>query len=240
MKHIYTLIITSLLLISGLHAQDFKFAFAAPDTFLLPSGDVNGLTVYFELTNTGSDSVELFANRISNDLVSGQDSYFCWDLCYGPAKDSADGAIMIAPGDTTNFAQYVQLLSNGVDGKSSVTMDFVNANDTSQRIARTYHFFVGGAVTSNERIDLSQAGLTKIFPNPANTHMNISYELPTNIHQGHIRIVNLIGASVANHAVTSSNDNLTISTASLPSGLYFANLIVGDQSVASKKFVVSH
>jgi len=222
-----------------LKAQDFQFIEAEPDTFFLNGQALDDFTVFFDIVNTSStDTLNILASRISNELAPGHQSFFCWDLCYDSTVNVSEQALSLLPGDTTRF-QYLTLVPNGLAGQSSVTMLFASTDSSGESIRRTYHFSVSGSSTTSLESQ-SRVSLNKIYPNPAHRKAYISYTLGSPGTSAELLLVNLIGKTMMRKSLSPSVRRTELDTSALPSGIYFLRLMEDGNNVASRKLIVRH
>jgi hypothetical protein len=217
----------------SLSAQSIRLQSLPGTVSFIPSGFFveTGLTV----VNQADSAVRIMAERVSNDLNGMQESYFCWDVCYGVDTDRSFGALQIQPGDSTDaFTLYFDPIGESAD--ASVTMRFFNRDDTTDFVEHTFHFSANA--TSIERAIPAQEALSPPFPNPAKVHTRFRYHLPSRTEKAELRIYNLIGRKVAHFMLEPNKDEFTLYTDRLQPGIHLAYLIADGKEVSSRKLVV--
>ncbi|MFT5602770.1 MAG: hypothetical protein ACI9N1_003030, partial [Flavobacteriales bacterium] len=85
----------------------------------------------------------------------------------------------------------------------------------------------------NARVELHS------YPNPAAEQVTIAYDMPTGIDNASIVITNEIGQEVFKTNISSSKGTELISTASLPSGIYFYSIQSNEVSSVTKKLLIT-
>jgi len=76
------------------------------------------------------------------------------------------------------------------------------------------------------------------FPNPASTHINLTYQLPEQEKQGIINVYNTAGQLIQSFPVDDSTDYVQFNTSNLPAGNYVYNLQVNNQLIKGYTFIV--
>ena len=75
----------------------------------------------------------------------------------------------------------------------------------------------------------------KVYPNPANDQLNLNLPVGKNYT---IHLVNMMGQEIANTVTT--RPNVTLSTNTIPVGIYILKIIDETGSIATKKIVIEH
>jgi hypothetical protein len=109
------------------------------------------------------------------------------------------------------------------------------ANDV---IDRTWHYFMDIPVGIQPVNTQNSGYLGQNFPNPAGDQTTI---LLNGIdHQMTLELVNMTGSVVSTSTLNNGTTSLTLSTASLPAGLYLYRLIDNGREVGSKRMQIIH
>lgn len=77
-------------------------------------------------------------------------------------------------------------------------------------------------------------------PNPARGFTNISYSLPSDARSARIVVKNLLGNVVSNENISTDSQSLRLDTGNFSNGIYIYSLMINNQSVMSKRLVVSN
>jgi hypothetical protein len=233
MKRFFTTMCLVWALSATLQAQDTTLAFLAPtlDTIQVEASTFEE-TLYFNLINLTSDTLNLQATRIGNNLQPGQGSYFCWDLCYDSLGDQSQSPISLAPGDTTSFGQYLVFKPNGLGGFSSVTMVFADVNGFA--ISRTFEYEVE-TVTSVISFDPAQGYLSNPYPNPTQGQATLQYRLPLGVGQAELQVIDLLGREVAQVPLTQPRGTAHIDLSQTQRGIYFLRLVTAEKALISRR-----
>jgi hypothetical protein len=87
----------------------------------------------------------------------------------------------------------------------------------------------------NDRISVKN-----LFPNPANDFALLQYNMAADVKEAKISLYNVLGATVKEYSLNRQSQQLNVDTRSLPNGVYFYQLTVDGQKVATKKLLVRH
>ncbi|MBP6456457.1 MAG: T9SS type A sorting domain-containing protein [Chitinophagaceae bacterium] len=117
----------------------------------------------------------------------------------------------------------------------------ISTSNTNETVLRSFiETNCGLAPMSNT--SLQEVGFQyDIYPNPSNNELNIDLNLNNNQNVAY-SLVNMVGQKVVDKKkenVTSGINKLQINTSSLPNGIYFLHLSVGDRNL-SNKIIVQH
>ncbi len=195
-----------------------------------------GEEVTVKVINTADTAQVVMVERITNSLGSGQESYFCWDVCYGPTTDRSVGGIRLTPGDsTTAFLLHFSPNGNSATGTIGIRF-FVRGNPTDHT---EYEFkFLDIATDLEDGFDPLVA-LGAPFPNPAKNQATIRYQLPFGTQEAHLRLYNLIGREIRRVQLDTHADEVTLLVNEIPAGLYFVYLRIDGKEVTSRKLIVA-
>lgn len=86
----------------------------------------------------------------------------------------------------------------------------------------------------------AQINISNIYPNPANDFAKLDYRLKSSTAKAKISFHNLLGATVEEHELNSSEKQLKINTRNWDNGVYFYQLMINGKKVATKKLIVRH
>ena len=88
---------------------------------------------------------------------------------------------------------------------------------------------------SSEKINVRN-----LYPNPASENTYLEYTISSTIKEAKIAFFNVLGATIKEYSLNKNSQKLTIDTRSMPNGVYFYQLTVDGQKVATKKLLVRH
>ena len=88
---------------------------------------------------------------------------------------------------------------------------------------------------ANDKISVSN-----IYPNPASEYADLDYNITANIRDAKLIIYNVLGSQMAELPLNRNDRKLRVNTKDMPTGLYFYQLSLDGQKVATKKMLVRH
>lgn len=115
--------------------------------------------IHCKVKNISTEPVKVWVTMDTTGCFEKHRAYFCWEQCYSygvtdPRKISTGKPITIAAGKDTNaFKAYIDptaIISEGIAGKSTLSFDFFNDDDPSDRVSATFTFVVGNASSVKE------------------------------------------------------------------------------------------
>ena len=88
--------------------------------------------------------------------------------------------------------------------------------------------------------DFSKVTITALYPNPADDHLTLDYNLPENLPSAKLVFFNLSGTVVASYGLENNDKTIKVNTNSWNEGTYFYQLSVNGRKMVSNKFLVMH
>ncbi len=76
------------------------------------------------------------------------------------------------------------------------------------------------------------------YPNPANSYIIFNYSFPPSINNVRIEIRNILGFEIRKNKLSSGTDNYRLETKRLNDGIYFYSVLVNEQVLTTKKFII--
>jgi hypothetical protein len=98
------------------------------------------------------------------------------------------------------------------------------------------------AIIRNDEIGIESRNecFLKIYPNPAGNFFIVEYKVPDFASNVKIRINDLKGTTIKEISLTSSQNQLVLSTETFINGTYICKLVVNSEVKASTKFIIAH
>lgn len=87
----------------------------------------------------------------------------------------------------------------------------------------------------NDRISVKN-----LYPNPANDYALLQYTMSSDVKDAKISLYNVLGATVKEYSLNRQSPPLRVDTRQFPNGVYFYQLTVEGQKVATKKLLIRH
>lgn len=88
--------------------------------------------------------------------------------------------------------------------------------------------------------DFSKVTITALYPNPADDHLTLDYNVPKNLPSAKLIFFNLSGTVIASYGLANNETQIKVTTANWMEGTYFFQLSVNGRKMKSDKFIVIH
>ena len=88
--------------------------------------------------------------------------------------------------------------------------------------------------------DFSKVTITALYPNPADDHLTLDYNVPENLPSAKLIFFNLSGTVIASYGLANNETKIKVTTANWMEGTYFFQLSVNGRKMKSDKFIVIH
>ncbi|HSI91528.1 MAG TPA: T9SS type A sorting domain-containing protein [Adhaeribacter sp.] len=198
------------------------------------------LAATFAVVNTSSQAENIVVARKMISEVPGSENNFCWGVnCYPPNVSVSPDAETI-PANGTNSSFIADYTPNNQQGITVIRYSFFREFGTPDSAHVTITFDASSAVASTRKnIDHSEM-IGMPSPNPANSITSIPFNVPLSARSSKLRIMNAIGGIVKEVELPKKQGNAIVVTSDLQSGIYFYNLQIDGNSVATKKLIVRH
>lgn len=213
----------------------------SPNAIIVQEGtpDSVELITYLNVKNIGSKTIDVLCKKSQLSMLDSTEVTICWaGACYPPSYNISPNAQTITPGQTiTEFVgHYTQAAFHHFKPGESVIRwvfyDKSNVND-SMSVTVKYTSYPLGVDDAKTKLGM----LSNAYPNPSAAHASFSYAIPSGV-TGEIIIRNLLGSTVYNAQLYSSNGKVTISTENLSDGIYFYSLVIDGRVSQTKKLIV--
>jgi hypothetical protein len=180
--------------------------------------------------NNTSSPIDVKVRRTANDLAAYHQSYFCWDICYGPGKDESDDPMTIEPGDTADYFRGY-LKPYNTPGTSQVMYCFFNQTDVSDStcILITYIIEQSSGVASASYI------LSEAYPNPVSESLTVPY-LVSSVQNASISVSDMFGRTLLHKELNAPSGTIKIDVSEFASGVYLYTLVT-ERGTITRRFV---
>jgi hypothetical protein len=183
--------------------------------------------------NNSSSTQEIYLQRKIISLVPGHLSYFCFGItCYPPGVSKSPDNLTLTAGSTDESVKTY------IDPRSTVGVSTVNysynnlAKTDSACLLLTYDMALTGIVNN------SHLKFVKVFPNPADENINLTFNTEKVYAKSEIQISDLSGRVVVSETVSTTEGLIKLDVSTLPAGIYVCNLVADGLSIARDKVIV--
>lgn len=183
-------------------------------------------------TNTSSTTKDFKAIRTDNTLTTGQESYFCWGLCYG--VNTNESLPMTIAGNDLDKTFSLHLKTKGIVGTASITISIVDAADVDDATSFTITF---DATTGIYTFDLAPATLGVPYPVPAKEVLFATYDASATRQTASVELYTLSGAKVWSQPI-SGTGTLRMERGTLPAGTYILRLLLDEKMLMTRRIIL--
>ncbi|MCB0819634.1 MAG: T9SS type A sorting domain-containing protein [Bacteroidetes bacterium] len=222
--------IIAILLFAGLsNAQSFQLENVHGNVFGAVEDD---LEAHAYLRNISDQTRRAYVKSEVVNLVSGHETFFCWEECYFPGVTVSPTYIELAPNEVVElFHGYLR--PNSVVGVSSVKFTFYSSSDSTDAVDFTAVFDATPATVNS----VSSEPALNAFPNPADYRINIAFENLKGSDRM-IEIYNMLGVKVGQVQPETINGSVVFNTSTLKPGVYFYMARSGGKLTKPGRFTV--
>jgi len=235
MKKIYTLLVVTALFTASTFGQSFSLQ-NINNYFQGSAGTFQYIGTVDVQNNSTTDKGVIMA-RVINNLAPGQESSFCWDVCYPPTTN-VSGAPVTIPAGTYVSNAIADLRPYGNSGLSKVTYCWYDINNITDSVCLEFVYDLTTGI--NELADAKADFISLPHPNPADANTVIIYHLNKQNADSRILFYNVIGSKVLELKPGDLKESILVNTSHFPEGIYYYSLISGGKAVSTNKLIVSH
>jgi hypothetical protein len=194
------------------------------------------IVIEVDVKNVSSAALDVICKKYEVEVIPSTINLFCWGLCFPPFVFESPSPVPIPAGGTVSeFSGHYTASGNA--GVTVMRYTFFVQNNPNDSVCFQTNFLastVGVGEIGNEKLSVSNA-----YPNPATSQTSFDYVLPQSASQASIRIHNLLGAVVREAVLTDRSGKATINVSDLNDGVYFYSVIVDNQTIETKRLIVS-
>lgn len=235
-------------LISGISAQSLNFKDSTGTNVNGQNVTVNGTTskaeykLALDIENSSSSGMDVTVKRYEVSVTSGTKNFFCWSVCYA-AMDAGsqpffeDFTPVNVPGmgvNDSDFTAYHRPEGQaGVSTYRYVAYDDANPNDSSY-VDITFDILVGVEENVRENFEF------KIYPNPANSTVNIEYDKGYAGKRQDLVIYDLLGKEIFTRKLSPNNGKgISIPIDHIEPGVYFIGIRSDGEMIKTEKLIIN-
>lgn len=219
------------LTIGGLVLEDTVTVF--PST---PGGSV----IEFSAIVNNLTNVAVTTKFARNEIFMIDSAYsdFCWaGSCYPPIIDTSFLTQTLPAGGSSAEGDFLaHYNAKGTVGVSIIEYTLYNVINPIENLKVVVRYD-----TSPDGIDeniLKNIWVSDLYPNPASNYVIIDYDMPAEVKEASVIIVNLLGAIVKAQKIDARNNNMKLDIFDLNGGVYFYSINVNDEIYRTKKLII--
>jgi hypothetical protein len=185
----------------------------------------------------GSDKAQFYIIRkVQSDLGSTQKGYFCFDkICLEPGID--EFSKRLEPGETVEKLHYT-LETGLVTGQNSLRFEVFVKGNPAHSIDHAVNIFVDEKRSKSHVFASKDITIHDVYPNPVVDQAFIDYRLHNENLKAKIVIHNILGSTMSENELPSSETRVKMQTYDLAAGIYFYTLYLDNNGVLTRKLIV--
>ncbi len=224
------------------NAQSFSLSWDGEvlgDTVTLLPDTVGAQNITFKaiLTNNSSKDAEIKLARNEIFMVDTAYSDFCWgDICWPPEIDTSGIWIVTAGGSSAegDFSGYYH--ANYTNGVSIIEYKWYDVENPDENVKIVIKF--DNSIDAIDENILKNIWVSDLYPNPASNYVTIDYDMPTEVKEASVQIVNLLGSVVKEQKIDTRDNNMKIDILDMNGGIYFYSLNINGEIYSTKKLII--
>lgn len=204
-----------------------------PESLMGTTGQA--IKIPIQLRNTG-EKPQFYIIRVAEaDLKAGQKGYFC--LNGDCLTEDVTEISKRVEAFTTLSGLYYTLETGLATGQSHLTFE-VSAKGSSAPTQLPVTIMIDEKQPKNVVFKSKDIMIHEIYPNPASSTAYIDYELYNDRKEAKIVIHNILGTSMGEQELSSSENRAKILTEELSPGIYFYTVYLDNEGLITRKMVV--
>ena len=206
-------------------------------TIVVGSADAEELVIGIDIMNISLEQKEFKVRRTMLNSIEYTSNYFCFGTsCYTAIVSVSSNPRIINGNSTVDTTFSSHFKPNGQSGVSEIQYTFFDVNNPQDSANVVVRYEIAPVGISK----ISSSASLKVFPNPADDNVTLSYTRNSLNGKGSIELYNMLGAKVYSQQVDNMDGTITISTENLKAGLYFYSLNDGGQSTRPGRLTIKH
>ncbi len=209
------------------------------DTVKYFSSDLNKFPHTLEFTAKNTNTVDSNSYKVRQMAISEVPStlhYFCFGSCFSPGINLSPTGVWIVAGESIATGAFTtDYAAQGHEGTTIIAYSVFDENNPADSTYFIVKYYV--AVDASISSTTSSVTISDAYPNPAKDFFFVDYEI-NNAQMANIEVVNILGSVVFNQEISTNDSRAKINISELKSGVYFYNVIVDGNRLASKKLII--
>jgi len=176
--------------------------------------------------------LDVRTSRTNLNLVEGMNAYVCFGICDDPEGTMLAMNCLISENDSASYALHLR--PNEKLGLCEFQIDFMVPGESMTLFVEINVTPLSIKESGNATVSLAA------YPNPASASstIHVSYTLANKNNTHHLKIRNIMGATVINLPLNPYENSITFDAAALKPGVYFYTIDNNNQTIAAKKLIV--
>ena len=194
------------------------------------------IQIPIKIKNTGDRAQFYVVRKVSSDLGSTQKGYFCLNQnCLEPGID--EFSKRLEPGELIETLSYT-LETGLVTGQHSIRFEVFAKGLPQKSAEHLVNVLIDEKPSKSLVFSSKDITIHDVYPNPVSDLAFIDYRLHNESVKAKIVIHNILGRSMSESELPSSETRVKIQTDELAAGIYFYTLYLDNDGVLTRKMIV--
>ncbi|MEN7548954.1 T9SS type A sorting domain-containing protein [Rapidithrix thailandica] len=190
------------------------------------------------LRNTSEKVIKLRVEKITDELLEGQEAYFKLGGKTTKAKyNFSVNTLQLKPGEVLdNFEAFFKV---GIEeGETEVVYIFYDDDNPVDFARVNINYNIKADLSKDKLFVNNKIEISKIYPNPATSFAAFDYRLSDGGQKAKITIRNVLGSEIGVYELSPFENRVKFNLDTYNTGVYFYTLSLNDQTIVTRKFMV--
>lgn len=190
------------------------------------------------VTNNSGNIMNVKVLRTNVDVIEGTDNYYSWAGQQYPSSVDESTEYLAIPAGGSSPADSFKGEFNAFEniGNSFVKYKFYDISNENDFVEVVVKYRSSPDIINEDLV--KNINLKNLYPNPAQSVVNLDYAFNVRIDFASVKIVNLLGSVVRAVEMDQDANKLSIDISDLNTGIYFYSVVVNNDIFQTKKLVV--
>jgi len=194
------------------------------------------LRIPLKIKNNTDKAQFYIIRKVSNDLGGTQKGYFCLDKnCLEPGID--EFSKRVEPGETLG-GLYYSLETGLVTGQNNLKFEVFVRGNPQGAIQHQVNINIDEHHVKSLIFQSRDITIQDVYPNPVTDQAFIDYKIHNESMKAKVVIHNILGSSVGDYNLPSSENRIKITTDEFSAGVYFYTVYLDNTGVLTRKLII--
>lgn len=201
-------------------------------------GSLEETVVSFQ--NVSDQEITILVKRIDAKMGKGQEAFFRFGGKTTASRiDESQNTLTLSPGEVST--EFIACFSTGFKkGQSKVEYRFQNVDNKKDYADLEMLYDVSSEIPADRLYVNEQISVSFMYPNPAVHYGEFEYKMSksSSKYKARITVHNVLGKQLGAYDLPTNEQSIRIAFRDFKPGVYFYTLVLDDETVATKKFII--
>ncbi|MFQ5334962.1 MAG: T9SS type A sorting domain-containing protein [Flavobacteriales bacterium] len=239
MSKLLPCIISAVLLANCLYSNAQQIVFTLDADSIAYGFPGDEIPIFGTISNTDTIAIDVFVERMENNIPTGWQSYFCTDVCLMP--NTSINTVNVAGGYDQEFSLH--FMTDSIPDSGNALMSFTNLSNSNNFFIQRMYGISDSAYTGADPPPLPHVLAAKLYPNPLYDNRWLAVKIPGN-WMPTVRSFNFVLYDVHGRMVVLTHNlwhnTSVLDLSDLPGGVYAYQLLstTGQQVLQKGKLII--